>query len=70
MGQAGRSCRYRFERNSVACRIEWQPPAYHTVLQILQHPVYAGAYVFGRQGQRTIVGGRARKTSGHSQPMR
>src|ERR1700724_1259135 len=43
---------------------------YHTVLQILRHPVYAGAYVFGRTTQRTrIVDGRARKTTGHSKPM-
>jgi Recombinase len=33
--------------NSAACKIEWRPAAYHTVLQILRHPVYAGAYVFG-----------------------
>jgi DNA invertase Pin-like site-specific DNA recombinase len=51
-------------------RIEWQAPAYHTVLQILQHPIYAGAYVFGRKSQRTrVVDGRARKTTGHRKPM-
>jgi DNA invertase Pin-like site-specific DNA recombinase len=51
-------------------RIEWRKPAYHTVLQILQHPAYAGAYVFGRTGQRTrIVDGRAKKTEGHHKPM-
>src|SRR5512133_1420996 len=56
--------------NSTACKIEWRPAAYHTVLQILRHPVYAGAYVFGRTTQRTyIVDGRARKTAGHSKPM-
>lgn len=58
------------ERNLVACRIVWKPPAYHTVLQVLQNPIYAGAYAFGRHGQRTIVKeGRARKTDGHSRPM-
>jgi hypothetical protein len=58
------------ERNSAACRIVWKPPAYHTVLQVLQNPVYAGAYAFGRRGQRTTVKeGRARKTDGHSRPM-
>ncbi|HEX2493273.1 MAG TPA: recombinase family protein, partial [Steroidobacter sp.] len=57
-------------RNLAICRIEWQSPAYHTVLQILQNPVYAGAYVFGRTTQRTyVVDGRARKTSGHRRPM-
>lgn len=57
-------------RNSRTCRIEWRPAAYHTVLQILRHPIYAGAYVFGRTSQRTrVVDGRARKTEGHSKPM-
>src|SRR6266852_4802527 len=56
--------------NSSVCKIEWRPAAYHTVLQILRHPVYAGAYVFGRTTQRTrIIDGRARKTTGHSKPM-
>jgi DNA invertase Pin-like site-specific DNA recombinase len=57
-------------RNSIKCRIEWRPAAYHTVLQILRHPIYAGAYVFGRTCDRTrVVDGRARKTTGHSKPM-
>jgi DNA invertase Pin-like site-specific DNA recombinase len=56
--------------NSSVCKIEWRPAAYHTVLQILRHPVYAGAYVFGRTTQRIrVVDGRARKTTGHSKPM-
>jgi DNA invertase Pin-like site-specific DNA recombinase len=51
-------------------RIAWHAPAYHTVLEILQHPVYAGAYVFGRTTQRTtILEGRAKKTVGHKKPM-
>jgi len=46
--------------------MEWKPPAYHTVLKMLQHPIYAGAYVFGRRGNRTLIeGDRARKTEGH-----
>jgi Recombinase/Recombinase zinc beta ribbon domain len=56
-------------RNTLTCKIEWRPAAYHTVLQILRHPVYAGAYVFGRTADRTrVVNGRARKTTGHSKP--
>jgi len=56
-------------RNSIKCRIEWRSAAYHAVLQILRHPIYAGAYVFGRTGDRTcVVDGRARKTTGHSKP--
>ena len=56
--------------DSSVCKIEWRPAAYHTVLKILQHPVYAGAYVYGRTTQRTrIVDGRARKTRGQTKPM-
>jgi len=51
-------------------RIAWQPPAYHTVLKMLQHPMYAGAYVFGRRSERTaVVDGRARKMGSHFKPM-
>jgi DNA invertase Pin-like site-specific DNA recombinase len=58
------------QRNLAVCRIEWQPAAYHTVLQILRNPIYAGAYVFGRTSNRTsVVDGRARKTSGHRRPI-
>jgi DNA invertase Pin-like site-specific DNA recombinase len=58
------------QRGLGTCRIMWQAPAYHTVLQILQNPIYAGAYVFGRTGHRTqISDGRARKSYGHRKPM-
>jgi DNA invertase Pin-like site-specific DNA recombinase len=51
-------------------QLQWQSARYHAVLEILSHPIYAGAYVFGRTGQRTsIVDGRARKTNGHYKPM-
>lgn len=54
----------------VARRIGWHYPAYHNVISMLQHPLYAGAYVFGRKTQRTkMVDGRARKTSGHMKPI-
>jgi DNA invertase Pin-like site-specific DNA recombinase len=57
-------------RSPVGHRIAWQSPAYHTVIKMLQHPMYAGAYVFGRTSQRThVVDGRARKTIGHRKPM-
>jgi DNA invertase Pin-like site-specific DNA recombinase len=29
--------------------IAWRKPAYHNVLSFLQHPIYAGAYVFGER---------------------
>jgi DNA invertase Pin-like site-specific DNA recombinase len=57
-------------RRSFGQKIEWRRAAYHAVLQILRHPIYAGAYVFGRTANRTqVVGDRARKTTGHSKPM-
>ena len=56
-------------QGKLGARIEWQPAAYHTIAGILKHPVYAGAYVFGRTSQRTtMVGGRARKSNGHHKP--
>jgi hypothetical protein len=36
-----------------ADHVKWQAPAYHLVLGVLKHPIYAGAYVFGRRGNRT-----------------
>ncbi len=57
-------------RSAIGCKIEWRRAAYHSVLQVLRHPMYAGAYVFGRTTNRTtVVEGRARKTTGHSKPM-
>lgn len=54
------------QRNLTLCRIEWKAPAYHSVVQILQSPIYAGAYAFGRRGNRMhVVERRAHKTSGH-----
>lgn len=58
------------QRRAHGRQIGWRVPAYHTVLSILQHPVYAGAYAFGRTGNRTrMVDGRARRTAGHRQPI-
>jgi Recombinase/Recombinase zinc beta ribbon domain len=52
-------------RNVDVCKLVWKAPAYHSVMQILHNPLYAGAYAFGRRAQRTrIVDGRACKTSG------
>jgi DNA invertase Pin-like site-specific DNA recombinase len=58
------------QRNSAVCKITWRAPAYHTVVQILHNPIYAGAYAFARRGSRIRVeDGRPRKTSGHDRPM-
>ena len=55
---------------STGYHVEWRTPAYHNLLQLLQHPIYAGAYVFGRRSQRIqVVDGQARKTEGHFKPM-
>jgi len=57
-------------RNGLVRRIEWRAPAYHSVVQVLHNPLYAGAYVFGRRRSRTrVVDGRAVKTEGHNKAM-
>ena len=44
----------------------WRLPLYHTLLRMLQNPIYAGAYAFGRTTTRTrVIDGAARKTGGH-----
>jgi DNA invertase Pin-like site-specific DNA recombinase len=56
-------------RNLAVCKLAWKAPAYHSVMQILHNPLYAGAYAYGRRAQRTrIVDGRARKVSGFDKP--
>jgi len=51
-------------RNVDVYKVIWKAPAYHSVMQILHNPLYAGAYAFGRTGQRTrIADGRARITN-------
>ena len=48
----------------------WRLPVYNTIWHMLRNPMYAGAYAFGKTGSRTrVVGGRARKTIGHSKPV-
>ncbi len=56
-------------RNVDVYKLIWKVPAYHSVMQILHNPLYAGAYAYGRRTQRTkIVDGRARKVSGFDKP--
>lgn len=41
-------------RNGIVRRIEWRAPAYHSVVQVLHNPLYAGApfmLVLGRSGE-------------------
>src|SRR3954454_7145567 len=57
-------------RHGIVRRIEWREPAYHSIVQVLHNPLYAGAYAFGRRGERTrLVDGRAVRTTGHDKPM-
>lgn len=50
-------------------QIEWRPPAYRNIISVLQNPLYAGAYAYGRSEARTtIVDGRAVKKYGHGRP--
>ena len=37
-------------RNVDVQKLVWKAPAYHSVMQILHNPLYAGAYAFGRKG--------------------
>jgi DNA invertase Pin-like site-specific DNA recombinase len=47
----------------------WRLPVYSHILGILKNPTYAGAFVYGRTTDRTVVvGGRARRTRGHERP--
>jgi DNA invertase Pin-like site-specific DNA recombinase len=56
-------------RNVDVYKLVWKASAYHSVMQILHNPLYAGAYAFGRRAQRTkIVDGRARKADGLRKP--
>jgi DNA invertase Pin-like site-specific DNA recombinase len=51
-------------------KVEWRAPVYHTILQVLVNPVFAGAYAFGKTESRTsVVNGRAKKTVGHRKPI-
>lgn len=54
-------------------KLIWKRPSYQTVLRMLRHPIYAGAYVFGkRQVTSEFQEGRLRKrtTTSESEWMR
>jgi DNA invertase Pin-like site-specific DNA recombinase len=58
------------EKGSSGRDIVWRLPIYNQILDFLQNPVYAGAFVHGRTGTRVVMeDGRPRKTRGHRVPM-
>lgn len=59
----------RLEYAEFDLKIKWQLPIYKNILNIIQNPLYAGAYAFGKtEGRTKVVEGRARKTEGHRKP--
>jgi len=50
--------------------IIWEVPVYSTIIGLLKHPVYAGAYVYGRRQNRVFIrDNQPVKTSGHPVAM-
>jgi DNA invertase Pin-like site-specific DNA recombinase len=57
-------------QNAKHQKLVWQAPAYHNLVEMMQNPIYSGAYAFGRRTHRVqVVDGRPRKTIGHRKPM-
>ena len=54
-------------RNVDVYKLIWKAPAYHSVMQILHNPLYAGAYAFGR---RTPANADRRRTRPQGQRVR
>jgi DNA invertase Pin-like site-specific DNA recombinase len=51
-------------------QVVWKLPVYNTIWHMVQNPVYAGAYAFGKTESRTkVVEGRTRKSAGHLKPQ-
>jgi len=50
-------------------RVVWMLPIYSMVIRLLQNPLYAGAYAFGKTEFRIrMIDGRASKSDGHRKP--
>jgi DNA invertase Pin-like site-specific DNA recombinase len=58
-------------RQGPPSKIVWLLPSYQHVIRIIRHPIYAGAYAFGRRIEETrIVDGRAQKKRTWFRPMK
>ena len=51
-GGSGRGCRFPCGRRARGPAVVWTPVRYRAILATLHHPIYAGAYVFGRTETR------------------
>ena len=50
-------------------RIIWKPPVYSRILRLIQNPIYAGAYAYGKTEARTQVAeGKVCKKAGYRKP--
>jgi DNA invertase Pin-like site-specific DNA recombinase len=50
-------------------RLTWRRPHYNSILNLLQNPLYAGAYAFGRTETRThVIAGVPHTSRGHHRP--
>lgn len=56
----------RINRGPRRGQLEWRPPTFGIVWRVLVHPIYAGAYVFGRKEAERgpTAGGRGRRSQG------
>ena len=49
---------------------QWGPPTYRHVISVLTHPIYAGAYAYGKSTNRTTMkDGKLSKSYGHDRPL-
>jgi DNA invertase Pin-like site-specific DNA recombinase len=59
-----------YESSSAGRHLVWKLPVYNTLLRLLNNPIYAGAYVFGRTNTVTrIENGRKRVLTGRRRPQ-
>jgi DNA invertase Pin-like site-specific DNA recombinase len=57
MQEVGMQFGMRMTKGSDRGRLVWRRPNIATIRNMLIHPMYAGAYVYGRRGRRKRVGG-------------